>query len=202
MPQPHPKIQSPTKRINFFRIAIVAAALAIGLLAFLVWREAQPPVLGGDFRLIHRGEPWSFKENSRPLNLVYIGYAKCPDVCPLSLTYSSQAFRGLSAEEKARVQLVFISVDTEHDTPQAVADYAAAFDPDFIGLTGTEPDIRHTVDLFGASYMVELNPKSYLGYSIAHTDKLFFLNPAGRVVDVIPSPRSSPEILKKIKEHL
>lgn len=50
--------------------------------------------------------------------------------------------------------------------------------------------------------MLEKNPKSYLGYSIAHTDRLFFLNKKGYVIDSISNPRSADEILLKIKEHL
>ncbi len=171
-------------------------------LSLMIWYARKAPDLGGDFSLVHRSQNWKFSESPKKLNLLYIGYAKCPDVCPMSLSVSGQAFKKLSPEELKHTRLIFISVDAEHDTPDAVANYAAQFNPEFIGLTGFEKDLRKTVDLFGASYMVEKNPKSYLGYSIAHTDKIFFLNYKGKVIDFIPNPRSANEIFYKIKEHL
>jgi len=170
--------------------------------AFTIWQQMRGPKLGGDFDLNYRGKPWTFSKNARELNLLYIGYAKCPDVCPLSLSHAGQAFQELTKEQAKNVQLLFVSVDYENDEPQSVAEYAAQFNPSFIGLTGKENEIRKAVDLFGASFMTEKNPKSYLGYSISHTDRLFFLNENGVVIDTIPNPRVAGEILQKIKEYL
>jgi len=158
--------------------------------------------MGGDFTLNHRGKDWNLNQNAKKLNLVYVGYAKCPDVCPMSLSYASQAFRKLSAEDLEKVQFIFISVDVEHDTATAVADYAAAFFPQFVGLTGKKEQIDQTVSSIGASYMVEKDAKSYLGYSIAHSDRIFFLNKKGSVVDTLPGLRSDQDLLEKLKELL
>lgn len=182
-------------------------ALAFGLTAILalygaLWFSQRAPELGGDFRLNHNGRIWIFSQNAKPLNLLYVGYAKCPDVCPMALSYAAQTLQELSPEEASQVQLIFISVDASHDTAESVATYARQFNPGFIGLTGSQPDIDKTIKLFGASYIVEENPKSYLGYSIAHTDRIFVLDRKGKVLDSISSPRSTDEIRIKIKEHL
>lgn len=187
------------KILKLFAGVTSGVLLALGL---TIWYGTKPPVLGGDFSLNHCGQPWEFSKDPKKLNLLYVGYAKCPDVCPMSLSVSGQAFKSLTPTELAQTRLIFVSVDFEHDTPESVAEYASQFYPDFIGLTGSEADIQRTVSLFGASFMVEKNPKSYLGYSIAHTDKIFYLDSNGRVIDFIPQPRSSEEILHKIKEHL
>lgn len=187
---------------NFSMIAISAVFLAALSFALIVWQEMRGPKLGGDFDLNYRGQKWTFSKNARNLNLLYIGYAKCPDVCPLSLSHAGQAFRELTKEQDKNVQLIFVSVDFENDNPASVAEYAAQFNSSFIGLTGEEGEIRKAVDLFGASFMTEKNPKSYLGYSISHTDRLFFLNEDGIVIDTIPNPRVAGEILNKIKEYL
>lgn len=181
---------------------MAATLVVMAALAILIWHETKGPVLGGDFKLNHRGQEWAFSQHNRKLNLLYIGYAKCPDVCPLSLSNAGQAFNQLTQEQAKDVQLIFISVDFEHDTPDSVAEYASQFNPHFIGLTGREDEIQKAVNIFGASFMTEKNPKSYLGYSIAHTDRIFFLNEDGRVVDSIPNPRIAGDILNKIKEHL
>ena len=101
----------------------------------------------------------------------------------MALSYSSQAFASLSAKEKENVRLVFLSVDYEHDTAEAVATYAKQFNPEFVGLTGSKEQIDNIVNLFKASYIVEKDEKSYLGYSISHTDRIYFLNKKGIVLD-------------------
>lgn len=191
-----------TKISGVLKVVIAALVLVPLCTAGIVIYLSRKPKIGGEFRLEHREKHWLFSEHARPLNLIYFGYAKCPDVCPLSLSFTAQAFEALTEEQRKDVNLIFVSVDVAHDTPDSVADYASQFFPQFIGLTGTEVEIRKVVDLFGASYMVEEDPKSYLGYSIAHTDRLFFLNKKGHVIDLIANPRVSEEIVNKIKEHL
>lgn len=180
-------------------ISLVLSALVVG---GVVWYGSRPPSIGGDFTLNHRGKDWNLSQNAKKLNLVYVGYAKCPDVCPMSLSYASQAFRKLSAEDLKKVQFIFISVDVEHDSATAVADYAAAFFPQFVGLTGKKEDIDQAIFSIGASYMVEKDTKSYLGYSIAHSDRIFFLNKKGSVLDTLPGLRSDQDLLEKLKEFL
>lgn len=179
----------------------VALVLTAMLFAYL-WYSQRGPKLGGDFTLVHRGQPWSFSNHAKDLNLLYVGYAKCPDVCPMALSFSAQALQQLSETERKNIQLVFISVDAVHDNAEAVATYAEQFNPSFIGLTGTQDHIDEAIMKFGASYLVEENKKSYLGYSIAHTDRIFVLDKKGFVINTIPSPRSADEILIKIKESL
>lgn len=182
--------------------SLVSAVLALALLAGLIWYSNRAPELGGSFSANFNSQTWNFNDDPKPLTLLYIGYAKCPDVCPMALSYSSQAFASLSEKEKAKVRLVFLSVDYEHDTPASVATYAQQFNPTFIGLTGSKEQIDSVVNLFKASYIVEKDAKSYLGYSISHTDRIYFLNKKGIVLDTLPNPRSADSIVEKIKENL
>jgi protein SCO1 len=179
--------------------AFVTATVIMGL---FIWNATREPSYGGDFNLSYRGNLWKFSSDPKILNLIYFGYAKCPDVCPLTLSYAGGAFKMLSRDEQAKVRLLFLSVDQEHDKPNDVADYATNFFPGFLGLSGSKNQIDNTIQMFPASYMVEPNPKSYLGYSIIHTDRIFFLNKDGKVIDSIASPRQSESIFNKIKEHL
>lgn len=179
------------------------AALVFSLvIAALVFYINYEPAVGGDFDLTYRAQEWKFSDHTKDLNLLYIGYAKCPDVCPMALSYAGYAFKNLSPAELEKVQLLFLSVDRDNDLPDDVANYAAQFFPTFLGLSGSRQQVDATVSLFGASYMVEENPKSYLGYSIAHTDKLYFLNKKGIVIHTIQSPRSAESIIEIIKENL
>lgn len=120
----------------------------------------------------------------------------------MALSLTSQAFASLSEDQKKNVRLIFMSVDVEHDTPANVAAYAKNFDATFIGLSGTKENIDTAVKLFAASYIEEKDPNSYLGYSISHTDRIYFLDKHGIVLDTLPNPRSADSIVQKIKENL
>lgn len=186
----------------FLKVLLPALVLTVSTLFFLYQYSHREPKLGGDFTLKSEAGDWTLSQHPKPLTVLYVGYVECPDVCPMTLSHAASAFRKLTPADLGRVQLVFLSVDHEHDTAKDVATYAKQFFPDFIGLTGTEPQIRTTVNKFGASFMLEKDAGSYLGYSIAHTDRLFLLDSNGFVIDSISSPRDSAPIVEQIKEHI
>lgn len=182
--------------------AVAALITTAAIMSGILWYITKEPTFGGNFILTYKSQPWELAANSKKLNLLYIGYMRCPDVCPMALSYASQAFKQLSPQELEKVQLIFLSVDYQNDKPDDVAGYAAQFFPSFVGLSGSEEQINKTVSTFKASYMVEKNEKSYLGYSIAHTDRIYFLNSKGIVLKMIASPRDSDLIVQYIKEIL
>jgi protein SCO1/2 len=191
-----------TKPKFFLIILPIAAIIASAIVGVTIWLGTKGPKYGGDFSLTYRNSGWNFSQDAKKLNLLYFGYAKCPDVCPMSLSLAGNAFRKLSQDELSNIRLIFVSVDAENDKPDDVADYALNFFPDFIGLSGSKQQIDQAISQFPASYMVEKNPKSYLGYSIMHTDRIFFLNRKGDMIDSTPGSSDSGSILNKIKEHL
>lgn len=186
----------------FLKSLFTAISLSLIIVFSLLWFLQREQKIGGDFTLKDREASWTFLHHAKDLNLLYIGYAKCPDVCPMTLSVAAQAFQRLDVYELKKVNLLFLSVDYEHDLPADVADYASDFFPDFIGLTGSKKQIDQTVSLYGVNYIFEKTPNSYLGYSIAHPDRLFFLDNKGYVIGTISNPRSPDIILQSIKENL
>ncbi|RYF62683.1 MAG: SCO family protein, partial [Comamonadaceae bacterium] len=67
--------------------------------------------------------------------LLFFGFTQCPDVCPTALARAAEVKRLLGADG-ARLQVLFVSVDPERDTPGVLRAYTAAFDPTFLGLRG------------------------------------------------------------------
>lgn len=187
------------KPFKIFGMSLLAAAL---VMAALIWYGTRVPERGGNFTLKNQQGDWQFTANSKKLNLFYVGYAKCPDVCPMTLSFLAEAMKDLTEKERAQVQVLFLSVDVEHDTAESVAVYATQFNRDFIGLTGSKEQIDQVMRLIGASYILETDVKSYLGYSISHTDKVFFLNKKGVVIDEEPMVRSKEILTEKIRSLL
>lgn len=78
------------------------------------------------------------RDTDKPLTLVFFGYTKCPDFCPMVLNNIAAALERLDEEDRADVDMVFITTDPERDTPAALHDYLHRYDEtdSFIGLTG------------------------------------------------------------------
>ena len=78
--------------------------------------------------------------------LVFFGFTNCPDVCPLTMARLARAYQELGEPED--VQVLMISVDPEHDSPEVVQQYAQAYHPSFIGLSGSHESVGHAAKSF------------------------------------------------------
>jgi protein SCO1/2 len=115
--------------------------------------------------------------------LVYFGYTHCPDVCPVTLLQLAQVVK---TGVVPGLRVVFISVDPARDTPTQLAQYMRAFDPDFIGLTGTPAMLQTVARNFGVAYLrVELPGGDY---SMDHSSTIFLMDRRGHNVAVFNAP--------------
>jgi protein SCO1/2 len=123
---------------------------------------------------------------------VFFGYTFCPDVCPLTLSHLSQAFTELG-EKSERIQVLFISVDPDRDTPERLRQYLGAFHPSFLGATGKEEDIREVADGYGVFFA-----KSGDGpeYTVDHTARTFVIDPSGLIRLTFPVTATSDEMAR------
>ncbi len=116
------------------------------------------------------------KDYAGKVVVMFFGFRNCPDVCPTELFKLSQVMKGLGADAD-RVQVLYITLDPERDTPELLGQYARGFDPRFEGLSGT----RERIDAVAASYYVA-HQKSGHGdhYMIDHSTSTYFIDPQGR----------------------
>lgn len=113
------------------------------------------------------------------LVVVFFGFAQCPDVCPTTLADLAQVKKRLGSDGE-RIQVVFITVDPERDSPQVLASYVPAFDPSFIGLTGTSEEIAAAAREFKVFYQ-KVAGKTETSYTIDHTAGAYVFDREGRV---------------------
>lgn len=170
-------------------IAIAVSTCVIGmaviLAAFLVAHNREetgsdPLAVGGPFKLIDQnGRTITDRDfMGRPF-LVFFGYTHCPDVCPTTLFELSEVFRALGTDVD-RVSALFITVDPERDTPQAMKDYLSSFDPHLRGATGTQQEIDATEKAYRV-YAKKV-PMDNGDYSMDHTAVVYLMNKQGRFV--------------------
>ena len=126
----------------------------------------------------------SFKDKYR---IVYFGYTFCPDACPTDLTVVIQGlarFAKASPALAADVQPIFITIDPARDTPVKVGQFAAAFSPKLIGLTGSQGEI----DALAEKFLVVKAKAGAVpgGYLMEHTRHAYLLGPGGEPIEILP----------------
>jgi protein SCO1/2 len=120
------------------------------------------------FELVdHTGTPRSLADYRGKVVVVSFGFTHCPDVCPTTLVELSEAMKLLGARAD-QVQVLFVTVDPERDTPELLAKYVPAFDPRFVGLTGEPEAIARTAKEFKVFYQ-KTKPSATGSYSVDHT---------------------------------
>ena len=110
--------------------------------------------------------------------MLYFGFVQCPDVCPTALSRAVEVLRQIGPEAAARVQLLFVTVDPERDTPALLREYMAAFDPSFMALTGSLYEVKAAADAFRV-YFKKVPTGST--YTMDHTALTYLFDPAGHI---------------------
>ncbi|SEO12121.1 SCO family protein [Palleronia pelagia] len=134
--------------------------------------------------------------------MVFFGFTYCPDVCPTTLSDISGWLDDLG-DEADEMSVVFISVDPERDTVDAMSEYVSYFHPAIRGWTGKDEEIAKAVRGFRASY--ERVPTEGGGYTMNHTASVFLFDAAGRFVTMIdyhePREFAVPKIRRALEEE-
>ncbi|WP_137177361.1 SCO family protein [Roseomonas sp. AR75] len=153
----------------------------------------QGMALGGPFRLVDQsGKAVTEADFAGKFLLVYFGYTYCPDVCPTELGVMAHAMDALG-EDAARVTPVFVSVDPERDTPEALADYVSRFHPRMIGLTGTPEQVAAAARAYRVYYAKVQRPEM-TQYLMDHSSFTYLVGPDGRVRALF-RPETAPEAM-------
>ena len=133
-----------------------------------------------DFALTdHTGTPRTMADFRGKAVVMFFGYTQCPDVCPTTLNGMAEVMK-LLGEESKKVQVLFVTVDPERDTPQLLAQYVPSFHPSFIGLYADAQTIARTAQDFRVFYQKQ--PGNSPGtYTVDHTAGSYVFDPQGRL---------------------
>ena len=117
--------------------------------------------------------------------VLFFGYTHCPDFCPTTLGEYKQVKQRLG-DAVDHVQFVFISVDGERDTPEALAKYVSIFDPAFVGLSGTDATLQPIAKQYGLYYKLRKEEAVDGNYFVDHTTLSYLVDPQGQLVAMYP----------------
>ncbi|NJN93942.1 MAG: SCO family protein [Anaerolineales bacterium] len=185
---------------------LVLVAAGVGCQAFAPTYEfkgaiLEPALPVPDFELNSTtGQPFRLSQVKGDIALIYFGYTYCPDVCPLTLADIKQAVNKLE-QGRERVHFIFISVDPERDTPEALSRYVTAFDPSFIGLTDDFEKVKEVMKPYGAFAEKEIVSDSAAGYLVSHSARVYLVNADQNLLLMYPFG-FKPEDLSSDLAHL
>jgi protein SCO1/2 len=168
--------------------------------------ETPPPLagarIGGDFTLIDKtGETVRFHDFRGKYPVVYFGYTFCPDVCPLDVQHLMQGYNRFAKadpEAAAKVQPIFVSIDPERDTPAVVGEFAAAFSPRLIGLTGSPEQVAEAAKMFAAYYR-KGDPQPGGGYLMDHSRAAYLMGSQGQPIALLPVDEGAEAVAKELE---
>lgn len=138
------------------------------------------------------GKAWKLSDWRGKWVITFLGFTNCPDVCPMGLTYLAKETRDLRGRD--RLQVMFVSVDPQRDTPQSLAQYVRHFDPSFVGATHDAKTLQDFARSLGAAFLLE-KPDAKGNYNVQHSGSLYLIDPEGRLVAAYDS-NGKPGALK------
>nr|WP_312447631.1 SCO family protein [Brevundimonas naejangsanensis] len=180
----------PRRPVILFAAACAVIALALGLITMVVVGGRQQaaqttdsatgqPLVGGPFTLTNQdGQVVDEKILEGKWSLVFFGFTYCPDYCPTTLGVLN-AVQERMGEKAKDLQIVFISIDPERDTPQMLKDYLSSdgFPDGVIGLTGTPEQVAQVAKEYRAFYQKVGEGE---GYTMNHGLTVYLMGPDGK----------------------
>src|SRR3990167_4072203 len=127
----------------------------------------------------HDGKPRTLADFQGKVVVIFFGYTQCPDVCPTSMSELAEAKRLLGPDGE-RLQGLFVSVDPERDTPEAMKAYMASFDPGFLALYAA-PDALPALTKSFRIYYKKVEGKTPTSYTMDHSAGSYVYDTQGRV---------------------
>ncbi|MGI9463786.1 MAG: SCO family protein [Aestuariivirgaceae bacterium] len=190
---------------RWLRRAGLAAMLVLAGSGF--GHSTTPPALeslfGGPFSLTdHTGVQRSDQDYRGKFMLIYFGYTTCPSICPANLQHMADALDRLG-DKAAGIVPIFISIDPGRDRPEVIKEYVGHFGDGFVGLTGSETDVRAVAKAYRVHRrkVVEKDaaPQDYL---VDHASITYLMGPDGKFRTLFPHNTPGETIAERITGHL
>ena len=157
--------------------------------------------IGGPFSLTDtNGETFTQKNLKGQPSLIYFGFSYCPDVCPTALQKMG-ALQAQLGDDGDKLQYIFISVDTERDTPESLAPYVTSrgFPQPLIGLSGTQAEMDQAIAAHRVYAQKVKDESSAAEFTYDHSDLVIMMNSAGKFEDIFTRDVSLPAMAGRVK---
>jgi len=184
------------KRLIFLGVGILVLLAAATAILYLTrkpsFKGAQitPPWPAPEIQLTdHNGQSFNLSGQRGKVVLLFFGYVNCPDECPLTMAHLKLAKESLGSQARD-VQVAMVSTDPVRDTPQALEEFMAHFDPSFLGLTGTPDELQKAWKDYGVT--VEEGGETHSVY-------VYVIDPSGNVRETFLPDSETNDIAADVK---
>ena len=169
--------------------------------------QPDPPLAGsavvGGFDLVDaQGEQVTDADFAGKYQMVYFGYAFCPDVCPFDVQRMMQGynlFAKANPDLADDIQPIFITVDPERDTPEVVGNFTRTFSDDLIGLTGTPEQVEAAAANYFAYYS-RIEGGDDENYLMDHSRSGYLVDREGQPIALLPVEQSSEAVAAELEK--
>jgi protein SCO1/2 len=191
-------------------VAAVAVAAVVGGMWYMTQNSSADPFaqcrtstiaggagsIGGPFELVDaKGATVTDLDVITEPTLIYFGYTFCPDVCPFDVSRNADAV-DLLAKAGHSVTPVFISIDPNRDTPEAVGDFAYNMHEKMIGLTGSPAQVKAASQAYRTYYQAHDDGSEY--YLVDHSTFSYLVLPDIGFVEFFRREVTSEDMAEKI----
>ena len=129
---------------------------------------------------------------------LFFGFTHCPDICPTHLARQAEVMRQLGVQAND-VVVLFVTLDPERDSPEALKSYMDAFDPRFIALSGTPEETTRIAKQYKIFWQKTPLPNSALVYTIDHTTNSLVIDQSGRLRLIVPHEMPAADVAHDLK---
>ena len=179
-------------------ILVVAAATAWLTLPPRVQKTVPPVAIGGAFELTDQdGRRVTEKDLLGRPSAIFFGFTSCPDLCPTTLLELTNWLKMLGSEAD-KLNAVFISVDSERDTPDQLKLYLSSFDPHIRGLTGNEAQIQQITKAYRVFYKRIAQDDG--GYTYDHSVRIYLMDKGGQYVGALTYNEPDDSAVAKLRD--
>jgi protein SCO1 len=166
----------------------IIIAFALLLSACGTPSAAPPPLagarIGGPFSLIDQnGRTVTEKSYPGQYRVMYFGYTFCPDICPTDVANLTRGLKTFAKPDKVR--MIFISVDPARDNPARLKEFAGAFDPNMVALTGPPAMVEATAKAYGVAYSIPPG-QSKDNYLVDHSRVAYLMDADNKPIALLP----------------
>lgn len=131
------------------------------------------------------GKTLTLQDHLGKVVILEFGYTFCEEVCPVTLARLTEVYKKLGNAARD-LQLIYVTVDPQRDSPERLREHLAAFNPTFLGATGAPDALRAVQKAYGvvAKQVVSPNPK--LRYAVDHSSSLYLIDRQGKLRGLVP----------------
>ena len=196
-------------KVRIISLVLILFISLISIMAFMLYHAKNKETFNGfynekvlsDFTLRDGGgSEVSLSDYKGKIVLLNFGYTSCPDICPTTLGSLRTIYSKLDSN-RDDVKVVFISVDPERDEPGKLEEYVSFFNEDFIGLTGSDEELKEVSDVFNIFYFKE-GVNTDKDYLMSHPTSIYLIDREGKLILKYPHNTKQEFIVEDLKRLL